>query len=343
MKKRPGFLSPTGIVAAVVVLAAALILTLVAAPTLYSPGGLNAEAKGSRLGGVATHAQLGHDCGACHTAPWSSQTMADKCLACHTDVKTQMAGKQGIHGKMVPAASPTCHGCHPEHHGAKGALTSLNEATFPHQLTGYSLNDHRRTSQGKPFTCADCHPNGIMKFDPAVCADCHAKMDANFMTQHEATFGKDCLPCHNGSGGAKVDHSKFAFKLTGKHAGLPCSDCHSGAKSLADYQKAPQDCYSCHAKDDHHNGSFGTQCGQCHTTSNWSDATFDHSVFPVNHGSDQQQASCQTCHPNGTSTYTCFGCHAHTQANVVSQHEGRSLAQLTDCIKCHAGGKSGGD
>jgi hypothetical protein len=340
MKQHPGFLSPTGIVAAVVVLAAALVLTFVATPSLYSPGSLNAQAKGSPLKGVPTHAQLAHDCGACHTAPWSSQTMADKCLACHADVQTQIATKQGIHSKMVPAASPTCRGCHPEHNGPHGALTSLNEATFPHQLTGYSLSDHRRTAKGAPFTCADCHPKGIMTFDQAICADCHGAMDASFMQQHEATFGKDCLPCHNGNGGAKVDHSKFAFKLTGAHAGLPCNDCHAGAKSLADHQKTPQDCYSCHAKDDHHKGAFGTQCGQCHSTSSWSGATFDHSIFPVNHGGG---GSCPTCHPNGTSTYTCFGCHAHTQANVVSEHEGRSLAQLTDCIKCHAGGSSGGD
>ncbi len=63
----------------------------------------------------------------------------------------------------------------------------------------------------------------------------------------------------------------------------------------------------------------------------------------MDHGTEKQASTCQTCHPNGTNTYTCFGCHAHTQANVVGQHEGKSLSQLTDCIKCHAGGKSGGD
>ena len=124
-------------------------------------------------------------------------------------------------------------------------------------MTGYSLAEHRKKAQGGRFSCADCHPKGYGgAFDQAVlCADRHAAMDAAFMKEHEAAFGKDCLPCHDGSGSAKVDHSKFPFKLTGKHAGVPCGDCHDGAGSMQDYQQTPQDCYACHAKDDEHKGS----------------------------------------------------------------------------------------
>ena len=70
---------------------------------------------------------------------------------------------------------------------------------------------------------------------------------------------------------------------------------------------------------------------------------FNHSIFPVNHGTDQQQSTCQTCHPNGPSTYTCFGCHFHTPANVMSIHENHNLAALQDCIRCHPQGRQGGD
>ena len=354
MKQRPGFITPTGIVVAIVLAAGVLVWALVSGHAMFSPGALNAQTRaslagaataggGSSLGGVAAHADL-RQCSACHPAPWSSKTMADLCLGCHTNVAGEIKAKNGMHGSLAAGTSGiTCRGCHPEHNGPTGALTSLNEATFPHQLIGFSLNTHKKTAQGAAFTCADCHPKGYGNFDQAICADCHASMNASFMSQHEAAFGKDCLPCHDGSGRTTVDHSKFAFKLTGKHAGLPCSDCHSGDKSLQDYQRTPQDCYSCHAKDDHHKGSFGKDCGSCHTTNGWGDATFDHSVFPIDHGSDQQRATCQTCHPSGTSTYTCLGCHRHTPANVVSEHEGRSLAQLTDCIRCHPQGRGGGD
>ena len=111
------------------------------------------------------------------------------------------------------------------------------------------------------------------------------------MTQHEAAFGKDCLPCHDGSSNAKVDHSKFPFKLTGKHAGLPCSACHGSAKSIQDFQKTPQDCYSCHARGSNTQLAARHEVRHaCHTTAGWTGATFDHSVFPVDHGSNQQKA-----------------------------------------------------
>ena len=240
--------------------------------------------------------------------------------------------------------SAPCGGCHPDHGGPNGALTSLDESTFPHDVTGFSLSGHRDKAEGGRFTCADCHPKGYGAFDQSICATCHAAMDASFMKQHEAAFGTDCLPCHDGGGNASVDHSKFAFKLTGKHAAVALRAPATAAPSRSrTSRRPPQDCYACHAKDDKHKGAYGQQCGDCHSASGWGDVTFDHNVFPLDHGSDQQKSTCQTCHPNGTSTYTCFGCHAHTTSNVVGEHEGKSLAELQDCIKCHQGGGSGGD
>ena len=43
------------------------------------------------IGGVKSHADLITNCAACHTAPWSSQDMADGCLTCHQDVLAQLA------------------------------------------------------------------------------------------------------------------------------------------------------------------------------------------------------------------------------------------------------------
>ena len=346
MSKRLGFVSATGILVAVIALAGVLAWTLVKGPVLFSPGGLNAEAKAEPVGGVASHADLAGDCGACHPAPWSSETMTDRCLACHTDVGDQIKNKSGLHGKMLGSlSSPTCRGCHPEHNGANGALTVTDATGFPHDETGFSLEQHTRTEGGARFTCADCHPKDLAQFDQATCSACHAEMDAAFMRRHEAAFGKDCLMCHHGrGGGTSVDHSKFAFKLEGKHAEVACDGCHAGAKTLQDFQQTPQDCYSCHAKDDEHQGGFGRQCEDCHNPTGWGDVNFDHSIFPVDHGSEERKPACATCHPKDTSTYTCYGCHEHTTANVVRQHEGKTLAELQDCVRCHEGGRSeGGD
>ena len=262
-KDRLGFLSAWGILLAAVAAVAIIGFTLMRGPVLFSPGGLSAVTTSQTLGGVSSHAQL-TDCGACHPAPWSSQTMGERCLACHTDVADQMRTHTGFHAQVAGTlSSPTCRGCHNEHHGARGVLTFF-------------------------------------------------------------------------------DHSKFPFKLTGAHVSVACNLCHPGAVTVAQFQGAPTTCYGCHANTDVHHGSFGQACDQCHNTASWAEASFNHSIFPLNHGSDQQTATCQTCHPNGTSTYTCFGCHFHTPANVQSIHE-RPASQITDCIRCHPGGRSAGD
>jgi hypothetical protein len=343
-RRRRGIFSLLGVAGAVAVAAVVLAWSLGAGLSLFSPGALNAQAKGTALGGVTTHAQLARRCGACHTAPWSSGTMAGKCLVCHQAVAQEISGKSGVHANMGgTAAAADCQGCHPEHRGAAGALTALDAANFKHDLTGFSLQSHKRTAQGRAFACADCHTKGLLSFDQAICTQCHQQMDTAFMSRHVASFGSDCLACHDGSGGLgkNFDHSKTGFPLTGTHAKVPCGKCHTSATSSGGFKNTPADCYSCHAKDDAHNGTYGHDCGSCHTTTAWKPASFDHSVFPIDHGNQGATTPCQTCHPNGTSTYTCFGCHAHTQSNVVGQHEGQSLSQLTDCIRCHPQGRAG--
>jgi hypothetical protein len=345
VKDRLGFLSGTGAVLAGLTVVGLLVATLMMGPVLFSPGALSARSKGTTYGGVKSHAQLAADCGACHTAPWSSRTMTGQCLACHTEVAAEVQAKNGVHGPMMGAlTSPTCRGCHPDHGGAQGVVTVTDAASFPHDLTPYSLRGHRHKANGGSFTCVDCHPKDLAHFDQATCAGCHTTIDAAFMTRHAAQFGPGCLVCHDGSGNdaANFDHNKLPFKLTGKHAGVACDKCHTNTGSRQGLQNTPQDCNSCHAKNDTHQGRFGQQCGQCHTADGWANATFNHTIFPVNHGSRELKATCQTCHPIDVTTYTCFGCHTHTPANAVSGHEGRSLQQLTDCIRCHPGGRTEG-
>jgi len=346
VRNRWGCFSVTGMVIALVVFVGVVGWTTMSGPGLFSPGGLNSASASRSLGGVSTHAQLGNDCGACHTGPFSGEHMADKCLGCHREVGREISTGTGVHGRLIGAkTSPTCGGCHTEHHGARGELTVTDGRGIPHELTGYSLKSHQRFIQAADLTCAGCHPNGYTKFDQTTCLACHQKLDPAFMSRHVADFGNDCLACHTGSGrdGADFNHDKLPFRLTGKHEGVACKKCHTDMRSAQALKSTPQDCYSCHARKDPHKGAFGKQCDQCHTTATWDDAKFDHKIFPVNHGAEERKATCKTCHPKGTSTYDCYGCHAHTPTNVVRQHEGKRLAELTDCIKCHKGGRGGGD
>jgi hypothetical protein len=343
VKRRPGFLSPLGLTLAALLVAAAGAWTHLAGGSLFSPGALNAvraEPAAASLGGVASHAEV-EDCGACHPAPWSSAATADRCLDCHRGVGEEIEAGDGLHGRLPGLRSaPTCGGCHPEHNGPDGALTSL-DASFPHDVTGFSLRTHAQTPNGNRFACADCHANGYPPFEDAVCADCHRQIDAAFTDRHAETYGAECLACHDGSGrdGAGFDHETTGFALEGEHAGSECEGCHAGARSRRDLEATPQACYACHAGDDEHEGAYGQDCGQCHAASAWEDVTFDHSVFPLDHGSEERTASCQTCHPTTTRRYTCYGCHEHSTAEVLDEHEGRSLTELEDCVRCHPGGR----
>jgi hypothetical protein len=344
MRKPLGFMSGTGAVAAGVVIVALGAWTALQGPVLFSPGPLNAVAKSPALGGVASHAALRGDCEACHSIPWRSGTMTEKCLGCHREVAKQISSRSGLHGALVgKLKTPTCRGCHPEHHGAHGELTVVDAGSFPHAATGYSLASHNGLFKGRSLTCKDCHPKGLNEFDQTTCADCHKKIDAAFLREHEQAFGAECLACHKGGlRDGNFDHNQLPFKLTGKHKGVACKGCHKAGASIEQLQNTPTECLACHQNDDAHKGAFGKDCGACHSTAGWDNATFEHSAFPVNHGRQERKATCKTCHPKDVTSYTCYGCHAHTPAGTLAQHREENIKDLSDCVKCHKGGKKEG-
>ena len=261
--------------------------------------------------------------------------MVDQCLACHTDL---VQDPNNFHKIMLTQSKITgCNGCHTEHGGPAAPLTVIDLKTFPHDQTGYSLLAHQTRADGSPSQCADCHEHGYVGFDAAVCTTCHASLDAVFMQGHIATFGQNCLACHDGKDtyGKNFDHQQAAFKLTGKHTSAGCNQCHLQAQTIAALKDTPQGCYACHAREDAHNGLFGQDCSQCHTTSGWQPATFDHSksIFPLTGA--HLNAACSQCHTQGSSgaglakaPTVCFDCHAKDDA-----HQGK-FGQ--DCSVCHS-------
>src|SRR5437879_3020674 len=89
-----------GRIAVVVTVGAVVVGVALSGGGMFSPGKLNAQSKGGvQLGGVSSHAELGGKCSACHVSPWSGQTMADRCMACHTDIRGQIDGHQPLHGR----------------------------------------------------------------------------------------------------------------------------------------------------------------------------------------------------------------------------------------------------
>ena len=331
-RNRLGCLSSTGIVAALVT---ALVIAGYASARgglMYNPGPLSAPGD-QTLGGVTSHAATGGECKACHTAPWERETMADRCLVCHTEIAVQMNDSATVHGVLFQNdPGLACRHCHPEHRGPDAPLTAMEDVPFPHEVAGFSLNAHQRTVVQEPFRCDDCHQGDITAFAPQTCDTCHRQTDPAFMTAHTLSFSSACLDCHDGVDrfDETFDHSMFSFQLNGGHDSLACVQCHVNARNLVDFATTSQDCYSCHHADDPHEGRFGTDCVACHTTDGWTPAAFDHNLsnFPLTGA--HVNVTCESCHTTGQFqglSTACVACHAEPES-----HAGQFG---TECAACH--------
>ncbi len=236
-RNRLGCFTFSGILAALITGLVIAGVAFARGGSLYSPGPLNAHA-GETLGGVTSHAEIGGQCEACHSAPWSSVRMADLCVNCHGEIAQQMQNMVALHGAMYQKDPKLeCRNCHSEHGGPDAPLTVMQGGAFPHELLGFSLNGHRLTAQKVPFTCADCHQADLSTFATNSCEACHRQMDAGFTQAHVQAYGTACLNCHDGVDrfGKQFSHNGFQFKLTGKHVDVACAECHVDARSLADF------------------------------------------------------------------------------------------------------------
>ena len=331
-RNRLGCFTFSGLLTAVITVLAIAGVAYARGGLMYNPGPLNAQA-GESLGGVSSHAEIGRQCEACHSAPWSSVSMADLCIECHGGIAQQMQDMVALHGVMYNTNPKLeCRDCHPEHQGADAPLIVMEGGEFPHELLGFSLNGHRFTVRREPFTCAGCHYDDISTFASDTCDACHRQMNVVFAQAHLLSFGPACLECHDGVDvfGERFSHNFSSFRLTGGHLGVECVLCHVDARSLADFQTAPQECFACHRTDDPHELRYGAECGACHTPDRWEDATFDHNLSVFKLEGKHAGLSCEECHQNNVFRGTpsdCYSCHRQND-----EHGGRFG---TDCAACH--------
>ncbi|MEK7787583.1 MAG: cytochrome c3 family protein, partial [Chloroflexota bacterium] len=110
------------------------------------------------------------------------------------------------------------------------------------------------------------------------------------------------------------------FPLTGQHAVIACDTCHANAVYLG----TPRECEACHAgvKPANH---FPGSCDNCHSTTAWKPATFDHTGL----------TDCVSCHtknkPANHWEGQCSLCHSTSAWKPATfDHTG-----LTDCVSCH--------
>jgi hypothetical protein len=167
---------------------------------------------------------------------------------------------------------------------------------------------------------------------PDRCIACHTVADIGRLTTlgapvtpasgrpafHASLASQDCMACH-------TDHPRP--RLT---RNLVRSFDHA----LLTPAVQPR-CAACHTppKDNFHRGVVPT-CSQCHSTTAWKPATFDHDrYFSLRPPHD---ATCSTCHVGGNvQTYTCFGCHEHQKARIEARHAREGIRNIDNCVRCH--------
>jgi hypothetical protein len=245
-----------------------------------------------------------------------------------------------------PHVSPEeshCEKCH--------TVDNWNQITFPHDATGFPLKGAHAN-----ISCSACHAAGFAQKVTGDCASCHR--DA-----HAGEFGMRCGSCHDEvkwRGAINADaHRRTNFPLDGRHALIPCEECHIDVREKR-FSRAALACNACHAKDaaraalhsiDHVKANFGTDCQRCHSPQRFDSARFpDHEMcFPILRGAHRGFAclSCHTTMMNVTVTGACMtrnaacsSCHRHSCDRENAAHANIPGYQCKDrkCFECHQTG-----
>jgi hypothetical protein len=276
------------------------------------------------------------DCDACHKGGATSQfqTMSTECYSCHSaDFKSANDPKHASGG-----FSTNCTLCH-------GTDTWLN-ANFDHAAAGFPLTAAHAVP---PRLCADCHINNNFSLSSTACVTCHLKdyQSAANPDHVAAGFAQTCAQCHNTTSwsNASFNHSLTNFPLTGMHTVPPrqCADCHVANN----YSLNTATCVSCHLKDyqgttnpNHVTSNFPQGCDQCHNTSSWLNATFNHTStgFALTGSHMVPPRQCADCHINNNYSLTstsCYSCHQQDYTNALSPINHVAAGLPTTCETCH--------
>ena len=160
------------------------------------------------------------------------------------------------------------------------------------------------------FACRQCH---VEKTDNELIAAATDYDHQGPLHSLEVSAGVDCFQCHGPTDWADVTvnprvHELVGYPLTGSHAELACSQCHTDT-----FTETSGDCMTCHAQDEPHEGQLGQNCAQCHTPEGWQEATFDHAQAAIRLVGFHIGLDCSQCHSDLTfqgTPQTCYACHA---------------------------------
>lgn len=303
------------------------------------------------------------DCEKCHVAPTPSSPVVyaplpKKCGECHPDAHLGELGDQ-----------EHCEACHQP--------TKFSELKFRHAAP---FTDWPLEGKHEKAKCQGCHPSlrlgeltmSRYKQTPRQCHECHRDVHQGRFAGFEpagrlaggraavlalgpltagARLGGEaqvsqapapCDGCHTTADwrGARFQHERTGFALTGAHQATDCTGCHATG-----YSTAPTPaCRACHT--DVHAGELGERCDGCHETSDWR-SRYDadahrRSVFPLLGA--HATLPCTECHFEARerrftrSAVECAACHQVDSARTIGtavDHERLAFGRQGGCQACH--------
>ncbi len=234
------------------------------------------------------------------------------------------------HGKL----QEECGVCH----SPEAWVPARISPRFDHAKKGFGLaGAHAQT------ICRSCHASLDFRGTARDCVSCHRDV-------HRGELGVECARCHTprsflDRANMARSHQLTRFALTGSHLTLDCELCHTPTpQGRLTYVNRSTDCVDCHltayrgAKNpDHEAGGFPRDCNQCHSTSTWPRARFNHAAtrFPLTGA--HRAVACQQCHGDGVysgKVALCISCHQQDYDRVANPNH-RAAQFSTDCTICH--------
>jgi NMD protein affecting ribosome stability and mRNA decay len=281
---------------------------------------------------TGSHAVPPRQCTDCH-ANNNYKLTSTTCVSCHLKDFQSATNPNHVSGGFAQ----TCDTCH--------NTSAWQPATFDHSKSGFPLTGAHAVP---PRQCADCHVNNNYSITSTACISCHQN-DYNTATTPvpHAGFPTTCQQCHDTVQwtDGKFDHSATGFPLTGLHTVPPrqCTDCHVNNN----YTLKSTACVTCHLKDyqgttnpNHVSSNFPQTCDQCHSTSTWLNATFNHNStgFPLTGSHIVPPRQCTDCHVNNNYNITstsCVSCHQNDYNTATTPVNHIAARFPSTCETCH--------
>jgi hypothetical protein len=264
-----------------------------------------------------------------------------------------LAGSAAAAQGAAPAGSPPAG---PPHAGETRCVAchtteGWGDVKFIHERTGFPL-----TGAHAALACRKCHVQDFKEPLPRSCSGCHRDVHAGYAGVH-------CASCHETQGWKpRFDadaHRRTNFPLQGRHALLPCEQCHGNRRDRA-FARPTVACWECHQADlataraggvDHKDfpGYPQLACLGCHGFWRWSPATFSgHSAcFPISSG--PHAVPCLQCHVTLPVPLVIGSCNSQPYPDCIRCHACARHPQVAgfvcanqNCYGCHYDGRVGG-